>query len=267
MVWLEIVVLAIIQGIGEFLPISSKGHVVIVDSLFHQFGFDLPEDKLTVNILLHFGTLLTILVFYWQRVWRLLGEDRRVIGLLLVGTLPVAVLGGLFKKQLEVVFENPLYVGILLPVTGLILLWSARRASGETTCRNLSYSKALLIGIAQCFALLPGISRSGTTIVAGLGVGLRRDEAATFSFLLAIPAIAGAVSLKAPKLLGELVHGSPDAMPAPVIALGVAVSFIVGLGALWWLNRWLQQGRLYRFAWWVIPVGVAVTIWQLWPAS
>jgi len=261
MVWLEMVVLAAVQGIGEFLPISSKGHVVIADALFHQFGYDLGEDKLTVNIILHFGTLLTILVFYWQRIWQLLGRDRRVIGLLIVGSVPVALLGGLLKKSLEAAFENPLYVGLMLPLTGALLIWSARRTTGDTTCRQLSYGGALLIGIAQSFALLPGISRSGTTIVAGLGLGLRRDEAATFSFLLAIPAIAGATLLKA----RELLHGSPDATPWPVLAMGIAVSFLVGLAALWWLNRWLQRGRLHLFAWWVIPLGAAVTMWQLWP--
>jgi undecaprenyl-diphosphatase len=261
MIWLEMIVLAIVQGIGEFLPISSKGHVVIGDALFHQVGYDLGEDKLTVNIILHFGTLLTILVFYWRRVWQLLGQDRRVIGLLVVGSLPVAVIGGLLKKPLEAAFENPLYVGLMLPITGALLIWSAGRTAGNTTCRQLSYGRALVIGIAQGFALLPGISRSGTTIVAGLGVGLRRDEAATFSFLLAIPAIAGATLLKA----RDLLRAPPDATPWPVLALGAAVSFLVGLAALWWLNRWLRQGRLYLFACWVIPLGAAVTVWQLWP--
>lgn len=262
MLWLEIIVLAVIQGIGEFLPISSKGHVVIGDALFEAFGHHLPEDKLSVNIVLHFGTLLTILVFYWRQIWQILTRDRRVIGLLVVGSLPVAVVGILFKKPLEAAFENPLYTGIMLPVTGLMLLWSAGRTSGETTCRDLSYGRALVIGVAQVFALLPGISRSGTTIVAGLGVGLRRDEAATFSFLLAIIAIAGATLLKA----RELFSGQADGAPLGLLAAGVAVSFLVGLAALWWLNRWLKQGRLHLFAYWVIPVGLAVVVWQLWPA-
>jgi undecaprenyl-diphosphatase len=123
----------------------------------------------------------------------------------------------------------------------------------------LGYGPALLIGLFQAFAILPGISRSGTTIVAGLGCGLRRDEAATFSFLLAIPAIGGAGLLELKDLLSE----PAGHMPLGALALGALVSFVVGLLSLCWLIRWLQKGRLHLFAWWVIPLGLAVIAWRL----
>jgi undecaprenyl-diphosphatase len=264
MIWLEILVLAVVQGIGEFLPISSSGHVVVGLEVFDRLGH-LVSDRLTVNIILHMGTLLAILVFYRQRIWRLLGEDRRVIGLLLLGSLPAGVVGITVKTtQLgaviqEAILENALVAGLMFPITGLMLLWSARRDTGQTTCRELGYGGALLVGGLQAFAILPGISRSGATIVAGLGCGLRRDEAATFSFLLAIPAIGGAGLLETLKLLGQPAESTPPA----ALVLGAPLSFAVGLACLWWLVRWLRQGRLHYFAWWVIPLGVAVTAWQL----
>jgi undecaprenyl-diphosphatase len=263
MIWLEILILAVVQGVSEFLPISSSGHVVVGEALFDEFRLlaqpMTDQQKLSLNIVLHVGTLLAILVFYRQRIRQLLRQDRRVLLLLLVGSLPAAVAGLGLKRQFEHVLTDPLLAGFMFPVTGLMLLWTARRETGQTTCRKLGYGGALLIGLFQAFAILPGISRSGATIVAGLGCGLRRDEAAAFSFLLAIPAIGGAGLLETVKLLKE---GSASTPPS-ALAVGALVSFAVGLAALWWLVRWLRQGRLYHFAWWVIPLGLAVIAWQL----
>ena len=145
-------------------------------------------------------------------------------------------------------------------VTAAMLLWSARIRSGTTLCRELSYARALGIGVFQAFAILPGISRSGATIVAGMTCGLKRDEAATFSFLLAIPAIGGAGLLELVELMGR----SPESSSPGVLAVGAAVSFAVGLAALGWLVRWLRQGRLHRFAWYLLVLGPVVIVWQLW---
>ena len=258
MLWLEILILAVVQGVAEFLPISSSGHLVVGAALFDQFGHPIT-DKLSVNIFLHLGTLLAILVFYRRRIYVLLKEDRRVIGLLLAGSVPAAVAGLILKREFQSSLETPITAGLMFPVTGLILLWAARHQSGSMTCRELGYGRALLIGVFQAFAILPGISRSGATIAAGLACGLRRDEAAAFSFLLAIPAIAGAGLLETIKLLGE----SSAATPVGGLALGATVSFVVGLASLWWLIRWLDRGRLHLFAWWVIPLGAVVLAWQI----
>ena len=145
-------------------------------------------------------------------------------------------------------------------VTAAMLLWSARVRSGATACRELSYARAFAIGVFQAFAILPGVSRSGATIVAGMTCGLKRDEAATFSFLLAIPAIGGAGLLH----FFELIRQSPDSSSPALLATGTVVSFAVGLVSLGWLVRWLQQGRLHRFAWYLLVLGPVVIIWQLW---
>jgi undecaprenyl-diphosphatase len=259
MALLQIVILAIVQGVGEFLPISSSGHVVVLAALFDQFGEPL-EEKLTVNIVLHLGTLLAILVVYWRRVVRLLGQDRRVIGLLLAGSLPAAVVGILFQQFFQASLESALVAGLMFPVTGVLLLSTKRVTVGSLSCRQLSYWKSITIGAFQAFAILPGISRSGATIVAGLRCGLSREEAATFSFLLAIPAIAGAGLLEGIKLASQ----SPAAGALGLLALGGGLSFAVGLVSLVWLLRWLKQGRLHCFAWWVLLLGPAVVVWQLW---
>jgi len=258
MVLLEIVILAVLQGITEFLPVSSSGHLVVGAALLEQFGRPMQE-RLTVNIFLHVGTLLAILVFYWGRIRALLSEDRRVIGLILLGSIPAAAIGVTLKLHGTAMLENPVTAGMMFPLTGLMLVWSSRHQTGHAACRQLGYWQALLIGIFQALAILPGISRSGATIVAGLGMGLKREEAAAFSFLLAIPAIGGAGFLECLDLLDH----SPDGMPLAVLAVGALVSFAVGLVSLAWLVRWLQEGHLYRFAWYLLLLGPAVLVWQL----
>jgi undecaprenyl-diphosphatase len=257
----RIVMLAVIQGVAEFLPISSSGHVVLAAALMS--GDETQQlDVADVNIVLHVGTLLSILVFYGQRVLRLLAEDRRTIGLLIVGTVPAVVLGVPVKLFASDLLASPLIAGLLLIVTGLILLWVSRRPRRQRDYTALSVREAIWIGLSQAAAILPGLSRSGATISAGLRLGLSPGAAATFSFLLAIPVIAGGGLVEIISLLG---HHSELGTPLSYLLLGATISFVVGLLALWWLIRWLQQGRLQWFAYWCIPVGVIAVAWQLWP--
>ncbi|MDY0170212.1 MAG: undecaprenyl-diphosphate phosphatase [Thermoguttaceae bacterium] len=263
MLWLQVLILAVVQGITEFLPVSSSGHVIVGASLFDQIG-DAMTEKLTLNIVLHVGTLASIVVFFRDRIIALLGRDRRVIGLLVVGTLPAVGIGLLLKASplgpgMESILESPLVAGAMFPVTGAMLLWAMRHEDGRLACREIGYGQALVIGLFQAFAVLPGISRSGSTIVASLGCGLRRDEAATFSFLLAIPALAGGGLLEVISMLRK----GPGDTPGSMLLMGGLVSFLVGLFALWWLLRWIRQGRLGLFAWYLIPLGAAVLLWQL----
>jgi len=153
-----------------------------------------------------------------------------------------------------------LLAGCMFPITAAGLLWVSRRLPGEMDYPQLSWRQAVSIGLLQAFALLPGISRSGATIVAGLGAGLRREAAATFAFLLAIPAIAGAGVLE---LVDVWQKGGVTGTPPTTLAAGFMVSMLVGLGALTLLIHWVRQGRLAMFAYYLIPLGVAVVIWQL----
>ncbi len=259
MEYLPVIVLAIVQGITEFLPISSDGHLVIAEALLRNLAGQTIPEGLQLTLVLHAGTLLSIVVVFWRRIWRLLGADRRVLGLLIVGTIPVVIVGLALREHAEGPLKNALLTGLLLPVNGLILLWAARRQPGTTSYEELSHSRALWIGVAQAFAPLPGISRSGTTIAAGLGVSLRRDAAATFSFMLALPAVGGACLNELLKFFRD---GGGPSVPWPQLLVGAMVSFLVGVLALRWLLRWLQAGRLHWFGWWCIALGLAVVVWQ-----
>lgn len=274
----QILILAVVQGVAEFLPISSSGHLVVLAALT-----GVHDNVVEVNIVLHVGTLFSIFVFYWQRILRLLGEDRRVLALLAIGTLPAVVIGLTLKKLFPELLEDPLLAGAMLVVTGLLLLWASRKNAAssaesaepegneqqaerslaeENQYVSLSFWSALLIGVSQAFAILPGISRSGATISAGLKLGLAPRAAATFSFLLALPAIAGAGVLEVKDLLDRAEAGERGSS-VPLLLLGAGVSFLVGLVSLWCLVKILERGRLSLFAWWCIPVGVLVVAWQL----
>ena len=255
----KILVLAVVQGFTEFLPISSSGHLVVLSALLTN-GDPSQLEIGDLSVVLHVGTLLSIIVFFWRRIWRLLGSDRRTIWLLAIGTVPAVVIGLSIELTCKHLIENPLLAGLMLPITGLILLWAARELQGKGQYNDLTARQAFGIGVAQALAILPGISRSGTTISTGLKLKMAPKEAATFSFLLAIPAIGGAGLLKA---LSAYKHGGL-ATPWQHLVLGGGVSFLVGIVALFWLINWLERGRLRLFAWWCIPLGVAVTIWQVW---
>ena len=245
----DLLLLAIIQGIAEFLPISSSGHLVLAG---HWLGIE--EAQGTLNIMLHAGTLLSIVVFYFQRIARLVYEDRRVVPLLIVGTIPGALAGVLIKAYAEWLTESAWLAASLLIVTGLILVASTRiKRPNPIDYRDAGWKVAIGVGLAQAFAILPGISRSGATICTGLWLGLKRESAGTFSFLLAIPIIAGASAYEIRKQLKE---GLTDDQGWGMLILGALISFVVGYIALYWLTKFIEKGKFHMFAWWCIPLGI-----------
>ena len=265
--WIQTLVMAVVQGIAEFLPISSSGHLCVLYDIFDQLGVNFESSSLTLNIALHFGTLISIFIVFWKRLWRLLTSDRRVIPLVIVATIPAVVAKVLISKNFgdDSIFENSLLAGICFPITGLFLLGCSNR-SGETICRELSWLKTVMIGLVQAIALLPGISRSGSTICAGLFCGLKRDEAATFSFLMAIPAIGGGALLEIVKLIKQQGTDSPEVISGHgmlLLLVGVIVSCVVGILTLKLLIRWLHEGKLKYFAYWLFLIGPMVIIWQM----
>jgi len=256
----EILILAVVQGLTEFLPVSSSGHLVIVAKLLVPNGEPRSLDISDLNIVLHAGTLVSILIVYYRRIARLLAEDRRLLARLALATIPAVLVGVPIKKLAEEsVLANPLLAGCLLVVTGVILLVATRLPEGKLEYREISYRQAFVIGLSQAAAILPGLSRSGTTISTGLGLGLKPASAATFSFLMAIPVIGGASLLEAVSLARE----TQPTTPVLHLLLGAVVACLVGLAALIWLIRWLERGQLQWFAAWCIPLGIAVVIWQL----
>ena len=251
--FVQVVILAIVQGIAEFLPISSSGHLNVFQELMGKLS-----ESAELNIVLHFGTLLAIVGFYWKRILALLSSDRRVIPMLIVGTIPAAVVGIYLKKMHEPLLANTLLSGMMFPITGIMLIVLSRLKQGDKEYVNMDYKTVILIGLAQSFALLPGISRSGSTIVMGSLLGLSRQSAATFSFLLAIPAILGATVLE----LKDIVDAGGTETPMIPLLVGLVIAFVVGWISLSYLVKWLEAGKLHWFAYYLIPFGIIVVIWQ-----
>ena len=239
---LEAIILGIVQGATEFLPVSSSGHLVIGQTLL---GVSSPG--VVFEVAVHVATLVSILVVYRTRVGELaVGAVRRdpaslrYVGLLVVATLPAVVVGLLFEDVVEALFENPVAPGVALLVTGLVL-WTSRSALPRAKGSVPTWTAALLIGIAQAFAITPGISRSGSTVVAALWLGVAPREAAAFSFLMAVPAISGAAVLQ----LGDL--GGGDLGWAP-LALGSAFAAVTGVLAIRTFVAMLARESFHFFA-------------------
>ena len=262
------VTLGVVQGLTEFLPVSSSGHLVLFQNLF---GFKEPE--LLFDISLHVGTLLAIcLVFFRElrslvttllRLPRLLtaaggikplfveNEDVRLASLIVLGSVPTAFMGLMFHRVADRIFGSVGIVGTMLLITGTFL-WLTRRLAGHSRQLRQVYSRdALTIGLVQGMAILPGISRSGSTICAALFLGVDRELAGRYSFLLSIPAILGALVLG---LDGSLAGSS---VSTEMMLLGGATAAVTGYVALKILMRVVRQGRLYRFAPYCWAVGLA----------
>ncbi len=245
---LQALVLGVVQGLTEFLPVSSTGHLILVPSLLH---WDDPFiTSLGFSVALHAGTLVALLLYFradWLRLVpaglaavrdRSLGgdPDRRLAWLLAVSTVPGAVLGALLNDPIENAVRRPTVVALLLVVAGGVLWLADRWASGRTPLERLSVRAALGIGLAQALALLPGVSRSGISISAGLFAGLDRSDAARYSFLMATPIIAGAVVYEGYRLL----RGGEALAEAGPLAVGIAAAFVSGMLAISVLLRYVR---------------------------
>ena len=247
----QIIILAVVQGIAEFLPISSSGHLVILGALMGELS-----ESPTLEIILHAGTLGSIIVVFWRRILRLISSDRRVIPLLVVGTIPAGLIGVTIKIGFPQLLRSPLLAASMLLVTAAMLILLGRLRPRDGTYQSLRWLGAFLVGCFQAFAILPGISRSGSTILGGRLMGLKNDDSVTFSFLLAIPAILGATVLTLRDLWENHQAGLPVTHSPFELLVGAAISFVVGIVSLLWLIGWSRQDRLHWFAWWCIPVGM-----------
>jgi undecaprenyl-diphosphatase len=285
----QAVVLAIVQGLAEFIPVSSSGHLIIVRRLLGWNELS-PAHELTFDVALHFGTLLSVL-FYFRRTWfqiiraalggkvvrfseaggsdeNLTAEEQREERLLLwffaIATIPGAIAGKLLEHSAEDYFREHIYlIATALIVVALLMWWGEKVSQLTKPLTRISFADALVVGCAQATALIPGVSRSGSTITAGLFRNMTREAAVRFSFLLSTPIIAGAALLKAHELRKE---GLPAEMHTPFL-VGVLVSAIVGYITIAWLIRYLQSNSLkvfivYRIVVGVIVIGMAL-MWHL----
>jgi undecaprenyl-diphosphatase len=254
----KILILAAVQGIAEFLPISSSGHLIILGALLEELSSSVSElgESPTLEIILHAGTLGSILVVFWKRILNLLTSDRRVLPLLVIGTVPAAVVGLTIKSQFSTLLTSPTLAAAMLLVTGCMLVLLGRLAPRDGCYTELNWRAAVIIGCFQAFAILPGVSRSGSTILGGRLLGLKNEDSVTFSFLLAIPAILGASLLAIKDIWQQVSVGETLEFSIAELAIGAFVSFLVGLVALTWLIGWSRKDRLHWFAWWCFPAGL-----------
>lgn len=259
---LDAIILGILQGLTEFLPISSSGHLVLGQHFLNVL--DPNRHDVAFEVVLHLGTLLAVFAAYRRDIARLFlallpgrpadgrtAGDRRLVVSILVASLPAAFVGLLFKDQLQEAFGRPHLVAMLLLVTGAVLLVGDRLARGARSAEDAGWGRAFLVGCAQAVAILPGISRSGSTIVAGIAAGIKPVEAARLSFLISIPAVSGAALLELRHFdsLGGALYG-----PA-ALAAGFVSSAVVGYLALQWLLVAVRRRNLSWFAAYCLLLG------------
>ncbi|CAA9528699.1 MAG: Undecaprenyl-diphosphatase [uncultured Thermoleophilia bacterium] len=261
--WIEAIVLGVVQGLTEFLPISSTAHLRIVPAFF---GWDDPGAAFTAVTQL--GTMAAVLLFFRQELWAIAvawlrgltnAEHRRtrdsLLGwYILVGTIPIGVFGLLFADQIETGARNLTLIGITLIALGVLLFIADRTAAQRRTADDLTWRDGVLIGLAQACALVPGVSRSGATITAGLFLGLGRADAARYSFLLSVPAVV----LSGLFQLGDI--GQGDGPSASATAIATVLAFVSGYASIAFLLRFLVSNRLTVFVGYRIVLGVAVLV-------
>ena len=255
-VW-EAISLGVLQGATEFFPVSSSGHLVVGQTLL---GLEISGVQFEVAV--HMATLISVLLVYRGRLMDLLygtlrrdGDAWRYVGLLALATLPAGIVGVFFRDAIEGLFESPFVPATAFLVTGAIL-WSTRRTLGREEWKKPGWGVALLIGFSQAFALVPGISRSGTTVAMALWLGVAAEEAAAFSFLMAIPAIGGAALLQIPELAAEGLTLSGTALAA-----GFTVAAITGVLAIKAFLVLLSRKTFHRFAIYCWTIGTAFLLY------
>ena len=261
---LKSLLLGIIQGVTEFIPVSSSGHLVIAN---HFIDFDLQD--ISFEIMLHLGTVLAVIVYFWKDIWSLISavfkvkdksevvvNNRKIILYLLIATMITGVIGVLLKDFIESIFHSALLSASMLIITGIILMISDYIPSKSISLPKTGIWRSVIIGLSQAVSIIPGISRSGTTIATSLFVGLKREEAARFSFLLSIPVILGATLLELRKMTSiprELILG--------YIVSGVA-AFISGFLVISLLLELIKKRKLKIFAiyCWVVSITVIILL-------
>ena len=265
---LHAALLGVIQGLTEVLPISSSAHLILIPWLF---GW--PDSGLTFDVALHLGTFIALCSYFWRDIINLLvsffsGLGRRGFRTqasrmplyLIAGTIPAAVFGKAMEEPIEQLFrKSPVLIATLLIVFGLLLAFADTIGSKRWKMDRIDLKAALLIGIAQCLALFPGVSRSGITITAALLIGFNRETAARFSFLLSLPIVAGAALLK----VGHLVKTGIPAGEGGVLLTGIVTSTVFGYLSIAFLLKLVQSRSLYPFVWYRLIVGVSFLGWYL----
>lgn len=267
--------LGLVQGIAEFLPISSSGHLSIINNLFNISQLD--EGHLLFDVLLHFATLISILIVYWHDIRDMIYEvlafinigpmagyrretypSARMFFMIVIATLPLFLILPI-KDQLETLYYRNIFIGVAIILTGCMLYVADKMIPGRKTERSMTITDALIIGLCQCVATIPGLSRSGTTITAGIATGLRRDYALKFSFLMSIPAVLGANILS----ITDAVKAGVDWASVPAYLVGMAVALVSGIVSINILKYISAKGKFGGFAYYCWVVGVLAIVMSM----
>lgn len=278
MEWLEALIMGIFQGLTEFLPVSSSGHLALAGSLL---GVNDPNQILTFTVAVHVATVCSTLFILWKEVaWifkglfktgdaivpsqhgiRSLNEEQNYALNIIISMIPIGIVGLFFKDQIEAYFSSLMVVGVCLLVTACLLSFSY--FSKPRTKEHISMLDAFIIGIAQAFAALPGLSRSGSTIGTGLLLGNKKEKLAQFSFLMVIPPILGEALLDVKKIMEQGMETAMSGISTTALITGFAAAFITGCLACKWMINIVKRGKLIYFAIYCAIVGLATIIWQL----
>ena len=253
----QAIILGLFQGLGEFLPISSSAHLVLVPWLFHW-----EDPGLTFDIALHIGTLIAVIIYFWKDWLRLVTQgfavprssDGRLFWYLVIATVPGAIVGYALEKKAETIFRTPLLIAVALIVMGAILYWAESKSTKKDDLNKITLRTSFLIGLSQALAIIPGISRSGITMTTGLFSGLSREAAARFSFLLSTPIILGAAIIKVPHIVSH-----PEMIDANFL-IGMVIACITGIASIHFLLRYVQTKTFLPFVWYRFAIGALVII-------
>ena len=262
---LSAALLGVIQGLTEFLPVSSSAHLLLARAFF---GWDPGRYGVPFDVACHVGTLAAVLAYFRYDVWMLMqavpgalsgrdGEWERLGRMILVGTIPIVIIGALLADQIETTFRSPAIVAVTLVVGGIGLIVAERLGSKDRSANQLGYGQAALVGVAQAAALVPGVSRSGATITMGMLLGLDRQSAARFGFLLSPPAIIAAAAKEA----FELRHVGLDGIPVSIFAVGLLTSAIIGYLTVKYFMRFLATQSLSVFAYYRFALAAVTVTW------
>ena len=254
---IQAAILGLVQGLGEFLPISSSAHLVLAPWLFKW-----SDPGLTFDIALHVGTLIAVAIYFWKDWLRLITKgltdvrstEGRLFWYLVAATIPGALMGFLLEKKAETIFREPVLIATMLILLGVLLYWADRKGVKDIEMNRITFRSSLIIGLSQALAIIPGVSRSGITMTVGLLMGLTREGAARFSFLLSAPIIFGAALVKLPFLISN-----PSIITINFI-IGILVSFVIGILSIGFLLRYVQTNNFLPFAWYRFILGSLVIV-------
>lgn len=264
---ISVIILAIIQGIAEFLPISSSAHLIIFREVF-GIGKDVISGDLglTFDIALHLGTALAIIVFFFKDFLNMAikgftkgvkDKDGKIMWYLIAATVPAALAGVLFEDVIDNVIREKYYlIAIALIVMGVIIYLVDKKCPRDKEIKDMTLKDALIIGCSQVFALIPGFSRSGTTIAAGRVLHLEREDAAKFSFYLSLPVVMGAVVLQLIKVDFSIIASNVS-----ILLVGIVISFIIGILCIRFLLKYLRSNDFKVFMWYRLVLGIGVLIY------